>query len=69
MGILLQILILLWARSADFLGVIWTAQAPPKRQVVGSNPSGPDSIMTITQHDSESIKSKYISYISITNFF
>ena len=45
MGILLQILILLWARSADFLGVIWTAQAPPKRQVVGSNPSGPDTYL------------------------
>ena len=48
MGIFLQILNLLWARSADFLGVIWTAQAPPKRQVVGSNPSGPVSHLTIT---------------------
>ena len=49
MGSIILILFMLWARSADFLGVIWTAQSPPKRQVVGSNPSGPASNMTITQ--------------------
>jgi hypothetical protein len=37
------------ARSADLLekGVNWIARTPPKRQVEGSNPSGPVTIKVL----------------------
>ena len=36
--------------AQTFVGAKWIARTPPKRQVEGSNPSGPVSNMSITQH-------------------